>query len=223
MKFWESIARRFRQADNEAAKSVDVSDPEKGRQVIEDATKQINEFERNVAGLMASKKQKEAQIPALEANVKKFDNIAQKAGAAGNADDVREAVKQKLNFQTQVTALKAEIEKDRELEARLRKQLSDTRDSIARSAAKADSLKVRQESAKIRQSMASNTLDASGGALAQLNEWEQKVNKDEALAEAKEELAGAGNSTAVLTEKYQDTADVDAEMAKYLKPSTTGN
>lgn len=219
MKFFESLFRRARQADNEAAQAIDVSDPEKGRQVIEDATKQINEFERNVAGLMASKKQKEAQIPALEANIRKFDNIAQKAGAAGNTDDVREAVKHKLNFQTQFTALKAEIEKDSILEARLRKQLSDTRDSIARSAAKADSLKVRQESAKIRQAMATNTLDATGGALSQLNEWEQKVNKDEALAEAKEELAGAGNATANLTEKYQDTADVDAEMAKYLNPT----
>lgn len=219
MKFWESIARRFRQADNEAAKSVDVADAEKGRQVIEDATAQLNNFERQVANLMASKKTKQAKIPALDANIKKFEGIATKAGAAGNTDDVREAVKQKLNFQGQRDALAAEIEKDGVLEARLRKQLSDVRDQIARSSSKADSLKVRQESAKIRQAMASNTLDATGGALAQLSEWEEKVTRDESLADAKEELAGAGSVTQNLTDKYQDTSAVDDEMSKYLKPT----
>lgn len=218
MEFIKSLFRRMRQADHESAQAIDVPDAEKGRQVIQDATTQINNFERQVANLMASKKQKQAQIPALEANIKKFEGIATKAGAAGNADDVREAVKQKLNFQGQLDSLKAEIEKDGVLEARLRKQLSDVRDQIARSSAKADSLKVRQESAKIRQSLASTTMDGSG-ALSQLNEWENKVMKDEALAEAKEELAGAGSTTQNLTEKYQDTSAIDEEMAKYMTPA----
>ena len=218
MEFIKSLFRRMRQADHEGAQAIDVPDAEKGRQVIQDATTQINNFERQVANLMASKKQKQAQLPALEANIKKFEGIATKAGAAGNADDVREAVKQKLNFQGQLDSLKAEIEKDGVLEARLRKQLSDVRDQIARSSAKADSLKVRQESAKIRQSLASTTMDGSG-ALSQLNEWENKVMKDEALAEAKEELAGAGSTTQNLTEKYQDTSAIDEEMAKYMTPA----
>lgn len=218
MEFIKSLFRRMRQADHEGAQAIDVPDAEKGRQVIQDATTQINNFERQVANLMASKKQKQAQLPALEANIKKFEGIATKAGAAGNADDVREAVKQKLNFQGQLDSLKAEIEKDGVLEARLRKQLSDVRDQIARSSAKADSLKVRQESAKIRQSLASTTMDGTG-ALSQLNEWESKVMKDEALAEAKEELAGAGSTTQNLTEKYQDTSAIDEEMAKYMTPA----
>mgnify|MGYP000944985356 FL=1 len=218
MEFIKSLFRRMRQADHEGAQAIDVPDAEKGRQVIQDATTQINNFERQVANLMASKKQKQAQLPALEANIKKFEGIATKAGAAGNADDVREAVKQKLNFQGQLDSLKAEIEKDGVLEARLRKQLSDVRDQIARSSAKADSLKVRQESAKIRQSLASTTMDGTG-ALSQLNEWESKVMKDEALAEAKEELAGAGSTTQNLTEKYQDTSAIDEEMAKYMTPT----
>ena len=218
MEFIKSLFRRMRQADHEGAQAIDVPDAEKGRQVIQDATTQINNFERQVANLMASKKQKQAQLPALEANIKKFEGIATKAGAAGNADDVREAVKQKLNFQGQLDSLKAEIEKDGVLEARLRKQLSDVRDQIARSSAKADSLKVRQESAKIRQSLASTTMDGTG-ALSQLNEWESKVMKDEALAEAKEELAGAGSATQNLTEKYQDTSAIDEEMAKYMTPA----
>ena len=220
MEFIKSLFRRMRQADHEGAQAIDVPDAEKGRQVIQDATTQINNFERQVANLMASKKQKQAQLPALEANIKKFEGIATKAGAAGNADDVREAVKHKLNFQGQLDSLKAEIEKDGVLEARLRKQLSDVRDQIARSSAKADSLKVRQESAKIRQSLASTTMDGSG-ALSQLNEWESKVMKDEALAEAKEELAGAGGVTQNLTEKYQDTSAVDEEMAKYMTTAKT--
>lgn len=219
MKFWESLTRRFRQADNEAAKAVDVSDPEKGRQVIEDATKQLNDFERQVANLMASKKQKQAKIPALQANINKFDNIAKKAGEANNAEDVKEAVKQKLNFQNQLTALQSEISKDEILEARLRKQLSEVRDVIARSSAKADSLRVRQDSAKIRQALASTSLESTGGALSQLNEWEDKVNKEEALAEAKEELSGAGSVTESLTSKYEDTSAVDAEVAKYMTSS----
>lgn len=218
MEFIKSLFRRMRQADHEGAQAIDVPDAEKGRQVIQDATTQINNFERQVANLMASKKQKQSQLPALEANIKKFEGIATKAGAAGNADDVREAVKQKLNFQGQLDSLKAEIEKDGVLEARLRKQLSDVRDQIARSSAKADSLKVRQESAKIRQSLASTTMDGTG-ALSQLNEWESKVMKDEALAEAKEELAGAGSVTQNLTEKYQDTSAIDEEMAKYMTPA----
>lgn len=220
MEFIKSLFRRMRQADHEGAQAIDVPDAEKGRQVIQDATTQINNFERQVANLMASKKQKQAQLPALEANIKKFEGIATKAGAAGNADDVREAVKHKLNFQGQLDSLKAEIEKDGVLEARLRKQLSDVRDQIARSSAKADSLKVRQESAKIRQSLASTTMDGSG-ALSQLNEWENKVMKDEALAEAKEELAGAGSVTQNLTEKYQDTSAIDEEMAKYMPTAKT--
>ena len=170
---------------------------------------------------MASKKQKQKQIPSLEANIRKYESFAVKAGAAGNENDVREAVKEKLKFQTQLSSIQSEIEKDTALEANLRKQLSVARDRIASSSAKADSLRVQQSSAKIRQALASNSLGSSSGNLSQLNDWEEKVNRDLALAEAKEELAGAGNTAESLSEKYQDTSDIDAEMAKYMNTSKT--
>ena len=49
MEFIKSLFRRMRQADHEGAQAIDVPDAEKGRQVIQDATTQINNFERQVA------------------------------------------------------------------------------------------------------------------------------------------------------------------------------
>src|SRR5262245_9256554 len=101
-KFWDALMRRSRQVDAEAAKKVDVANPEKQRQILEDANQEINNFENNLADLVASRKGKEKQLTGLRAEVTKYEGFAQRAGAQGAEADVRAAVTKKLNFQGQV-------------------------------------------------------------------------------------------------------------------------
>lgn len=223
-KFWDALMRRSRQVDAEAAKKVDVANPEKQRQILEDANQEINKFENSLAELCASRKSKEKQLVALQAEVVKYEGFAQRAGAANDETNVRAAVTKKINFQTQVDSLNKQIDLDSQLETKLKAQLRDARDKVAAAESKAQTLNVRENSAKIRQALASNSTSKSGSALSQLNEWEKEVDKAESLAEAKEELAGASSTDKELEDKYSGTNEaVDAEMAKYLKPSSPAN
>lgn len=216
MEIWGSIKRLFRQADHETANAIDVNDAEKGRQVIEDARKQVANFENQIACLMSSKKKKEKQRIEIQQNIDKFTNIANLAAKNNNRDDVRAAIIEKSKFEERLKTLDSEIKKDQELEVKFRQQLTDAKEKIDQSASKADSLKVRQESAKIRQDLSGSSINQNGSALSQLDAWEDKVEEAEAKAESMEELAGSGSVTQTLETKYQDTSAIDDEVEKLM-------
>lgn len=216
--FFSAIFRRGRQADHEAAQAIDVPGIEMGRQIIEDAERQIAGFERKVAELIASRKDKEAKVPNLEAQIKKYDAIAAKAGAAGNADDVREAVTDKKNFENQLAIIRSEIAKDAELEKKFRAQIVDARTKINRASDKKEEVAAREESVKVRQGL--SNINSGGGALGKIDDWEKKVDHAEHLADAQDELAGTSDPAKVLEQKYSSSnADIEDEVAKYMKPS----
>ncbi len=219
MKFWDALWRRSREADKKAADAIDVKNPEKQRQILEDSNAEIDRFEGNLAELRASRKGKERQLNDLNAQVQKYEGFAKRAGEAGNEADLRSALTQKLNFQKQADAMKAEIDRDNALETKQVAQLRDARDKVAMAESKSQSLKVREDSAKIRQSFANNSVNKAGSALAQLEDWEREVEKQEALAESREELAGEGSEAQNLEKKYGGSSSqaVEDEMSKYLK------
>lgn len=218
MKFWDALMRRTRQADEQAANAIDVSDPVKHRQNIEDSKREIAEFENNLAGLCASRKQKERDLASLKAEVSKYEGFAQRAGAANDQTSLRTAVTKKVNFQQQVDALVKDIDKDSQLESTLKVRLQEARDNVAAAESKIQTLVTRENSAKIRQALAGSSTSKSGSALSQLNEYEKKVDQAEALAEAKEELAGQSDSDKELADKYGGTSEaIESEMAKYLQ------
>ena len=218
MKFWDALLRRSRQADAEAAKTIDVANPEKQRQILEDANREIDTFENNLAELCASRKGKEKSLASLKSEVSKYEGFATRAGAANDETGVRAAVTKKIAFQGQVDALVKQIDLDNQLETKLKAQLRDARDKVASAESKAQTLNVRENSAKIRQALASNSTSKTGSALSQLNDWEKEVDKQESLAEAKEELGGESDTDKDLEKKYGGTSQaVEDEMSKYLK------
>ena len=224
MKFWDALKRRSREADNQAAKAIDVADSEANRQALEDAKKEINRYEQNIVKLIGSRKVKEKRLPALQAEISKFDAFARKAGSANDQEGLRQAVTKLQTFQTDLKTLQGEIQKDAAEESKYKKQLDSARDLIARSEQKTQLLKVKEDSANIRKSMAQFSMGSGNSALSRLGEWEKKVDQNEAEAEALEEIAAV--PTAVeesLESKYgSGNADIDNLMAQYM-PATTGD
>lgn len=224
MKIFEALWRRSREADHKAAQAIDVADSEANRQALEDARKEIAQFENNIVKLVGSRKLKEKRIPVLQAEIQKFDGFARKAGASNDQEGLRQAVTKLQSFKTELVTLQSEITKDATEEAKYRKQLDTARDLIARSQQKTQMLQVKEDSARIRKSMAQATIGSGNSALSRLGEWEKKVNQAEAEAEASEEIAAdsASSVEASLEEKYgSGDADIEALMASYQSPQVT--
>jgi phage shock protein A len=214
----KSIGNFFRGKKDEAAKKL--ADPIRdGKFAIEDSKKQIADFQRKIAVLMAQTNKLEKQKATAQAEETKYQNMAVKAAQAGNEDDARKLLEEKNRHSKTVTSCTSQIEKNTSITTNLRNQLDKARTKIADAENNHASLAARKEAADIRKDMAkaSSEFNADGNALAALDDLEQQVAEDEAEAEAWEDLSATENAATDLADKYSGgSADVDAELAALM-------
>jgi len=222
MSLLKSIANALRGATEAAANQL--QDPVRdGKFAIEDAKKQKDAFVSQIASLVAGTKALEKRVANENAEVQKFENIAQRAGAANDADGVREALALKAKNQKEADAFQHEIDQNKALEAKLRAQLDDMNARIENAETDSVRLGVRVESSKLRTEVAKGAAGVSGGdGLAALDELSKAADDSDAQAEAWEEMAktNAHASGSDLSAKYGDGtkgAVSDDDVAKYLK------
>src|SRR4051795_8866675 len=130
MKIIPALVNLFRRVDEDAANAL--SDPLRdGALAIEDAKKQIDAFTRQIHELMTNTGMLQSQLNNAQAEMNKYDGFARKAAAAGNREDVIEAVAGKQRIQGTVDTLTNNIAANKALETKLRNQLADARSRIA--------------------------------------------------------------------------------------------
>src|SRR5687768_17163263 len=86
-----NFSNRLRQAAG-AANDALADAGSDGEFAIKDAQDEAAAFRSDIAGLIATNNGLERRRKTAETEVAKFENIAQKAGGAGDADGVREAL-----------------------------------------------------------------------------------------------------------------------------------
>lgn len=215
---FRSIRNFFREKKDQAAEAI--GDPVRDAKYdIEDSKKQIADFERKVAQLMASNNGIKRRLDAAKDEVKKWGDLARRAAEAGNKDDVTQAITNKKAAETKATGFKREIAANEKIITSLRNQLSAARMKIAKAESNQTQLAARLEGAKVRKELTEAASGFGGGPLAALDDLEQAVDAAECEADAYADLHDDGED---LEDKYStDDADVDAEVEKLMAKAGT--
>ncbi len=215
-KLFKSIGNYFRGKRDDAAEAI--ADPIRdGKFAIEDATTEANNFERQIATLMAQRKGFERDRDTAKVDAKKWGSIAVKAAEAGNESDAKEALETQINAERKQNGLADEVKKCKTTEKNLRAQLDQVRSKIAKAGSSHALHAARLEGAKVRKAM-QNKAGSLGSALSELDDLERKADKAEDEASAMEELGADANED--LADKYDaSNADVDDRLAALMAKS----
>lgn len=215
---FKAIGNMFREKRDNAAKAL--ADPVRdGKFAIEDAKKQIREYTTQVAKLRAETIKQKANHKDTLAEKKKYTNIAEQAGKAGNEDDVKLAVEQIQKWTNRAKELKDQIDRNEKVEANLRTQLDAARTKVSRAEQNHTTLAARKKGAEIRMSLAkaSSQFAEGQGGLSALDDLEESVRNEEAEAEAFEEMAAPGIETDLADRYGSGGADSEDMVAKFMK------
>jgi phage shock protein A len=225
MKIIPALVNLFRRVDEDAANAL--SDPLRdGALAIEDAKKQIDAFTRQIHELMTNTGMLQNQLNNAQAEMNKYDGFARKAAAAGNREDVVEAVAGKQRIQATLETLANNIAANKSLETKLRTQLADARSRIATAEMNKARLAANIGGNKLRGSLAQASVEFSGKnkGLAALDNLEKAAAKEDAAANAWQALAadspeGRGE---LLDIKYGSVnAQVDDEVERLMNAAAS--
>lgn len=217
---WQAIKNTIRGKSQEMADKM--ADPVRdGKLAISDSKVQIAKFTEQIAKLVAHNKQLEKKKSEQDADVKKYQNLAEKAAGAGNREDARQALELKAQAEARLSSTTAEVEKNQQIITTLRKNLSQARAKVAAAQSNMVGLEARREGAKVRSELAKATTEFNAGSspLAALDDLEKAVNAEEATAEAWEELSEVDDPGKSLEDKYgaASSSEVDDELEKLMK------
>lgn len=217
-KLLDAIFNRTRKAQEDAAQKIDVDPVTKGKFAIEDANREIGDFESQIRECRASQNDSKRELPGAEQEVGKYQNLLATIKTKGNAcknpdgstkEGMQAALDQARTDAASIggkldaaikrrDALTKSITEGDVLFAKLSTQLSTSKDRVATAEQNVSTLAVRQKSAQIRQRFidAEKGLSNSKG-LAALGELEKNVQHEESRADAAEELAAVGSTQSV--------------------------
>lgn len=218
----KAIINFFRGLFGAAASKLE-DDVRDGRFAIEDSKKQIAEFTTKIAHLIAESKKMEKKLAASKANVEKWQSIADSAGKKQDWEGAEKALKIKSNATKEVSTLTNEINRTDKIIENLKNQLEAAKARIGNAESDITQLAARKDAADIRTGLAKAAagLNSEDSPFANLDKLKDKVNAQEAEAEAMEEMTSGGDD-ADLEAKYGGggndvSGDLEALKAKFGK------
>jgi phage shock protein A len=213
-KVGRALYRRLRSGDAAVAQSLtDISAD--SNLAIEDARKELRDLKGTLAELVTETNRIEIQLEEAKGDVSKYENIAVKAGQAGNAEDVRGALEQKAVAVTLTETLAHQIQENEALEVNLRKQCEDYEKAIRMAKGNATRYIAQIKGAELRQRLAQRAQNFDANGLAGLDMLKDRAVDATAGAQAWEEI-GTGEPKR-LEDKYATATVADDEVSKYLK------
>lgn len=212
-----ALKNMFREKRDNAAKAL--SDPIRdGKFAIEDSKKQIRDYTTQVAKLRAATIKMENEHKEANAERKKYESAAKRAGADGNEDAVRAAVGKMTQWKTRADELKKQIDANTNTQKNLQAQLDRARTKVTRAEQNHQTLAARKKGAEIRKNLAkaSQQFAEGQGGLAALDDLEDAVLEDEAEAQAFEEMSAPSDDDSL--EEYMSAggAAEDDLVAKFM-------
>lgn len=184
----ERIGRVFRA--NVGSLVDRAEDPEKVlEQTVLEMQENLIEMRQAVAGAIATQKRTERQMGQNRETAEQWRSRAQLALEKGNEDLAREALTKGRSYQQSAETLKAQIDQQRELVDRLKKDMRTLEAKISEAKTKKDLFIARARSAAASQKIRdlSDSVN-TGGSLNAFERMEDKVWELEAQSEATEAL-----------------------------------
>jgi len=217
MSLFKNLQNRFRKVADEVAESV-KDDEANATYAIEDAEKKIAEIKGKLAKVVSDRITSRKKVDSKQKEVEKWLSVAKSAKASGNIEDARQALEQKNKISRELQALEAGLLEIETGEKNMRDILNKYETKVARAKSNKTVLSARANTAKMRKELAASAAGIDGDSvLSALDELEDDVNEDEAMASAYEEMASTSNATENLADKYADSvvdSNIDDELEK---------
>lgn len=193
-------------------------DPEKLiTQTIADAKVELAKMRESSAEVLANERRAKARLDELEAEAKKWHDIAGRAVRAGNDDDAREALAREARARDDIEAQTEIFNVAKAASDKLRGRLAEVESAIRDMEQKAALIKAKSATAaaiEAANDIASDGVSTSGGAFSAFSRMEEKADARLANAEAMSELvSGKGDDDDDLEAKYRKSSDLGVEDA----------
>lgn len=206
-------------ASNINALLDNAEDPEKMiDQTLRNLREDLAEVKKETANVMANEKSAKRKFDEAAEEVKKYENAARNAVAAGKDDDARTLLGKKQQLGVTLGEYEKTYNMAHENAEKMRQMHDKLVGDIQALEDRRDMIKAKVATAKAREHMNKVVSGAheSASSIEAFNRMEAKADKMLDAAEAMSELNDApSNSAADLAEKYTTTAspEVDAELA----------
>ncbi len=189
------------------------------RQTVVDMKTELNNVVRSSAMAMSNYNQLDAEYQKYVRQSQEWKERAGLALDAGNEDLARKALAKKAESDKQLASLQAAVDSARQASEKLKTQVTDLKHRIDDGERTATTL-VARKNAALAQRKVSEALAGVGkadNAFAALSTFERSVAKEEATAQAFDQLASAGKDTNLEAEFAQlqgHTVDAELEALK---------
>jgi phage shock protein A len=194
-----------------------AEDPEKMiRQMILEMEEAVNKATASVGTAVANEKRLERQLFEKQDLIEAWQNKAELAVEAGEDDLARRALERKSAIQGAVGDLEAALEESQKTSSQLKQQLTQLKAKLDEARTRQGALVARSRAAEARKQIAKGLSGVSDDAFSSFDRFHQRIESEEAEADAHQAMAGTDPSLEAQFSKLERKSLVEDEL-KSLK------
>ena len=212
----------YRMADIVKANVNDLitraEDPEKMiRQMILEMEEAVNKATASVGTAVANEKRLERQYLEKQDQIEAWQKKAEMAVEAGEDDLARRALERKAANQEATHDLEVALEESRKTSSQLKQQLTQLKAKLDEARTRQGTLIARRRAAEARKQIASGLSGVGEDAFSSFERFRQRIESEEAEAEAHQEMASADPSLEEEFSKLERKSTVEDELSALKK------
>lgn len=214
------FSRIFRVAKGKANQAVDAMEDATFettlKQNIRDMDVQLNRIVRSSAEAMSNHNRLESDYVRWKDRADDWKAKATKALQAGNEDLAKKALTKKVECDEQVSNLQASVDQSQSARDKLKSQVDQLRKKIEAAKRNTNTLIARKNAARAQKEINSVLagVNLNDNAFSSLSRFEESVSKDEAMAQAYEDMSDTSGADLDAEFAALDTSSADDELAK---------
>ena len=194
-----------------------AEDPEKMiRQMILEMEEAVNKATASVGTAVANEKRLERQLFEKQDQIEAWQKKAELAVEAGGDDLARRALERKSAIQGAVGDLEAALEESQKTSSQLKQQLTQLKAKLDEARTRQGALVARRGAAEARKQIAKGLSGVSDDAFSSFERFRQRIESEEAEADAHQAMAGTDPSLEAQFSKLERKSSVEDEL-KSLK------
>lgn len=212
----------YRMADIVKANVNDLitraEDPEKMiRQMILEMEEAVNKATASVGTAVANEKRLERQYLEKQDQIEAWQKKAEMAVEAGEDDLARRALERKAANQAATHDLEVALEESRKTSSQLKQQLTQLKAKLDEARTRQGTLIARRRAAEARKQIARGLSGVGEDAFSSFERFRQRIETEEAEAEAHQEMANADPSLEEEFSKLERKSTVEDELSALKK------
>ncbi len=195
-----------------------AEDPEKMiRQMILEMEEAVNKATASVGTAVANEKRLERQYLEKQDQIEAWQKKAEMAVEAGEDDLARRALERKAANQEATHDLEVALEESRKTSSQLKQQLTQLKAKLDEARTRQGTLIARRRAAEARKQIARGLSGVGEDAFSSFERFRQRIETEEAEAEAHQEMASADPSLEEEFSKLERKSTVEDELSALKK------